>query len=90
MLAAIKALRGNFVDVLTSSEILAERDSEEKKIFYSLLGLSVTHAKNEFFHGYNIVYGDTTSFEGDFLRCILGKNEDKINIVRGQQCIIID
>ena len=90
MLAAIKALRGNFVDVLTSSEILAERDSEEKKIFYSLLGLSVTHAKNEFFHGYNIVYGDTTSFEGDFLRNILGKNEDKINIVRGQQCIIID
>ena len=54
ILATINALRGKYVDVLTSSEILAERDSKEKQKFYSMFNLSVTHAKNDHFHKYNI------------------------------------
>ena len=92
MLAAIYALRGKFVDVLTSSEVLAERDSKEKKKFYSMFNLNVTHAKNEKFHKYNIVYGDTLCFEGDLLRTIFKKDPTKSDSEhqRGQQCIIID
>ena len=92
MLAAIYALRGKYVDVLTSSEVLAERDSKEKKKFYSMFNLSVTHAKNEKFHKYNIVYGDALCFEGDLLRTIFQKDptESDSENKRGQQCIIID
>ena len=92
MLATIKALRGKYVDILTSSEVLAERDSKEKQKFYSMFNLKVTHAKKEKFHRYNIVYGDSLSFEGDILRALFIKNPNKsdIEFQRGQQCIIID
>ena len=90
ILATINALRGKYVDVLTSSEILAERDSKEKQKFYSMFNLSVTHAKNDHFHKYNIVYGDTLSFEGDLLRKLFREDPNKSNFQRGHQCIIID
>ena len=90
MLAAIIALRGKYVDVLTSSEVLAERDANEKKKFYSLFNLSVTHAKEDDFQGYNIVYGDSLSFEGSLLRILFRKNKKQPNKEREQQCIIID
>ena len=92
MLASINALRGKYVDVLTSSEILAERDSKEKQKFYQMFNLRVTHARNENFHKYNIVYGDSLSFEGDILRTLFRKNptESDSEFQRGNQVIIID
>ena len=57
-----------------------------------MFNLKVTHAKREKFHKYNIVYGDSLSFEGDILRTIFEKdpNESNCAFERGQQCIIID
>lgn len=76
ILVTINALRGKFV-VLTSSEILAERNSKEKQKFYSMFNLKVTHAKKGNFHKYNIVYGDSLCFEGDFLRTLFEKNPNE-------------
>ena len=57
-----------------------------------MFNLKVTHAKNENFHKYNIVYGDSLCFEGDILRSLFDKNLNGSNskYPRGQQCIIID
>jgi len=90
ILATINALKGKYVDILTSSEILAERDSKEKEKFYSMFNLTVTHAKNDHFHKYNIVYGDSLSFEGDLLRTLFREAPYKFKFKRGHQCIIID
>ena len=53
-----------------------------------MFNLKVTHAKKDNFHKYNIVYGDTLSFEGDLLRRLFRKNSNKSNseFQRGQQC----
>ncbi len=92
ILATINALRGKKVDVLTSSEVLAETNAKEKQKFYSLFNLNVTHARKNKFHKFDIVYGDTLSFEGDFLRVLFERmpDESKVELERGQQCIIID
>lgn len=71
MLATIKALQGEKVDVITSSEVLAARDAEEKKAFFNLLKLTVSdNSSNNAPDCYkaNIVYGDITDFEGDLLK----------------------
>ncbi len=71
MLAAIKALQGEKVDVITSSEVLAARDAAEKKIFYNILKLTVNdNSKNKDLDCYkaNIVYGDISDFGGDLLK----------------------
>lgn len=71
MLAAYKALQGEKVDIITSSEVLASRDVEEKKSFFKLLKLTVSdNCKINAPDCYkaNIVYGDISDFEGDLLR----------------------
>ncbi|CAG8617162.1 6790_t:CDS:2, partial [Dentiscutata heterogama] len=40
MLASIKALQGENVDIITSSSVLAKRDADERKSFYETLGIS--------------------------------------------------
>ncbi|KAF0512881.1 secA DEAD-like domain protein [Gigaspora margarita] len=40
MLASIKVLQGEDVDIITSSPILAMRDAEERESFYEILGIS--------------------------------------------------
>ncbi|CAB5393723.1 unnamed protein product [Rhizophagus irregularis] len=40
MLASIKVLQGENVDIITSSPILAKRDAEERESFYKILGIS--------------------------------------------------
>ncbi|CAG8560584.1 14360_t:CDS:2 [Racocetra fulgida] len=40
MLASIKALQGENVDIITSSPILAKRDADERKSFYETLGIN--------------------------------------------------
>ena len=78
-LAAINAILGHKVDIVTSSAILAKRDaeSEKNKKFYDSLGLTVDHCikneKQKVEHGpkkcyeADIVYGDTHNFQADIL-----------------------
>ena len=47
-LAIIKAFQGKKVDILTSSTVLAERDSKEMKQFYNYFGLSVDYCNRDF------------------------------------------
>ena len=79
MLAAIKALQGQTVDVVSSSPILAYRDAEEKADFFSLFDLTVGSNWDPLTddamtpgykacYGKNIVYGDANHFEFDLLR----------------------
>ena len=77
MLAAIKALKGHKVDVYTSNHLLARRDSEEWKEFYSYFNLSCASNGDEpvaYIEGLkecykkHIVYGDIKQLQFDFLR----------------------
>ena len=75
-LATIKALEGKKVDILTSSPVLAERDSKRNKKFYSFFELTCDYChedednENLTYKNYyaNIVYGSILSFAGDYLR----------------------
>jgi preprotein translocase subunit SecA len=42
-LAAILAMRGCSVDIITTNKILATRDVEEKRNFFDLMNLRVAH-----------------------------------------------
>ena len=76
VLAIIQALRGKYVDVLTSSAVLAERDAKEKENLYKLFGLTVSD--NGMDAGYssgpkecykaNILYGSISNFQFDLLK----------------------
>jgi hypothetical protein len=79
MLAVIKALQGNNVDIITSSPVLAARDTSEKSYFYSLFNLTVADNWDErdgdYYRGgekpcykANIVYGDGYHYQWDLLR----------------------
>ncbi|CAG8762971.1 17860_t:CDS:2, partial [Dentiscutata erythropus] len=47
MLASIKALQGEYVDIMTSSPILAKRDADERKSFYEILGIDCASNEGE-------------------------------------------
>ena len=99
MLAAIKALQGNTVDVVSSSPLLAFRDAEEKADFFKLFDLTVAcnwepHADNSMRAGFkacyaaDIVYGDANNFQFDLLR-----HEYKQENTRGErqyETVIVD
>ncbi|WP_341755625.1 hypothetical protein [Candidatus Tisiphia endosymbiont of Ptychoptera albimana] len=76
MLAVIKALRGEVVDVVTSSSVLAKRDAEEKADFFSMFKLTVkdnsdnscANPKEKDCYTKNIVYGSVENFQFDLLR----------------------
>ncbi|CAG8750532.1 4687_t:CDS:2 [Gigaspora margarita] len=90
MLASIKVLQGEDVDIITSSPILAMRDAEERESFYEILGISCGSNEGEDNDCYsvnlvldspngsmyeikkncyskNIVYGDVSQFQFDWL-----------------------
>jgi preprotein translocase subunit SecA len=60
------------VDIITTSEILAQRDADEFAPFYRMFGLSVDHNCYEPSvtpnYNVNIVYGTVVQFAGDLLR----------------------
>lgn len=74
MIAAVNALRGNKVDIITSSSVLAIRDADEWQDFYSILNISNSHNIIEGYSGpkdcyaKDVVYGDTLHFQSDLLR----------------------
>ena len=72
--AVIYCLTGNKVDIVTSSPVLAERDSKEKARFYELFGLSVSDNGERNLqlgpkacYKKDIVYGAVASFQFDYL-----------------------
>ena len=97
-LAIIHCLKGNKVDILTSSSVLAERDSLNLKNLYSYYNLTCDYCrvqkkiygKNNNFSFYNadICYGDSLSFEGDILRSQFLKEIGRGD--RPYDCIIVD
>ncbi|KTD03702.1 preprotein translocase, secretion protein SecA [Legionella geestiana] len=81
MFAAIKVLQVDFVDVVSSSTVLAKRDAHELQNFYSILKMTV--ADNIDGHSHdgkaprscylaNVVYGDTNEYQWDLVRQAIG------------------
>lgn len=97
VIAVIKALQNKYVDILSSSIVLAQRDKEEKKSFYEYFNLSVGSSDDDddniSLYEKNIVYGDALMFEGDILEVEFSKDPNSKrakNPGRGFRCIIID
>ena len=97
-LATIKALEGKKVDILTSSPVLAERDSKRNKQFYAFFGLTCDYCHEDenntnqtlTYQNYysDIVYGSMLSFAGDYLRTSFVGSKGRGN--RKFEVIIID
>ncbi|XP_051258472.1 protein translocase subunit SecA-like [Dicentrarchus labrax] len=94
MFAAFQALRGEKVDIMSSSSVLAERDLDEWKDFYENLKISVDCNTNkqdkELKKCYEcqVVYGTVEEFAGDWLR----HHFRRLDIFgeRKFQCAIVD
>ena len=72
MFAAIKALNGHRIDIVTTSPLLAKRDADNKQSFYQMLGLTVgenggTSAVKSCYKN-DIVYGSVNEFQFDVLK----------------------
>ncbi|CAF4706127.1 unnamed protein product, partial [Didymodactylos carnosus] len=69
----IKCLLGEKGDIITSSSVLAERDANENEKLYNLFDISVSHNSSEdisqrqIAYEKQIVYGDVSSFQRDYL-----------------------
>jgi preprotein translocase subunit SecA len=78
VLAAIKALQGNKVDIITNSLILAKRDAKEKETFFNMFNIKVAHNSDDNYNfkdkkkcydsSIDIIYGDASGFQFDILR----------------------
>lgn len=76
MLAMIKIVQGEKVDIVTSSPILAERDANDHQAFYNIFNISVSHNwdKGIYRGGFkrcydaDVVYGSANCFQADLLR----------------------
>nr|XP_046237205.1 protein translocase subunit SecA-like [Scatophagus argus] len=94
MFAAFRAMRGQTVDIMSSSSVLAERDLEDWKRFYEALKISVSCNTNKNdkdskkCYECQVVYGTVEEFAGDWLR----HNFQRRNIFgqRTFQCAIVD
>lgn len=92
MFAAYRALRGEKVDIMSSSPVLAERDAEEWKTFYEYLKISVDCNTNKQdlkkCYECQVVYGTVEQFAGDWLRQHFHRKD--IFGQRKLQCAIVD
>ncbi|BES99166.1 SecA DEAD-like domain [Nesidiocoris tenuis] len=96
LIAAIRALQGKKVDVVTSNPVLAADGVKDKKLFYDLLGLSVsTNNLDEKYRSgdrecykCDIVYGSIGNFQFDYLK----DSFLNLNTRGGRQfdCIVLD
>ncbi|CAM4975944.1 unnamed protein product [Rotaria socialis] len=72
MFAAIKALNGHKVDIVTTSPLLAKRDAENKEKFYTMLNLTVGENSGtstvKSCYKNDIVYGNVNEFQFDILK----------------------
>ncbi|TKS93191.1 hypothetical protein D9C73_026822 [Collichthys lucidus] len=95
MFAAFRALRGEKVDIMSSSSVLAERDLGEWKNFYEALNITVNCNTNKTDEDrkktcYNcqVVYGTVEEFAGDWLRHNFQRKDTFGQ--RTFQCAIVD
>ncbi|XP_026150918.1 protein translocase subunit SecA-like [Mastacembelus armatus] len=74
MFAAFRAMRGEKVDIMSSSPVLAERDMREWKTFYERLNITVNSNINkqgkdlQRCYQCQVVYGTAEEFAGDWLK----------------------
>ena len=96
-LAIYHVLKNHKVDIVTSNEILAIRDSTLKKNveIYKLFNIEVSHCisskdrkKKCYDKSIDIVYGDTHNFQADFLH--ENYYSENIKNGRGEDIIIVD
>ncbi|CAF0787513.1 unnamed protein product [Brachionus calyciflorus] len=91
-------IKGGNVDVLTSSEILAERDADESRSMFGLFGFSVSNncdakasmdekVRKDRYEKNEIVYGEIGHFQRDLL---LTKYYDKDIRKKLATCLIVD
>ncbi|XP_051799497.1 uncharacterized protein LOC110970824 [Acanthochromis polyacanthus] len=95
MFAVLRALRGEKVDVVSSSSVLCQRDAEEWAEYYKYFGVTVDTNTNKTedkdrkeCYQKDIVYGTIETFAADHLRQIFEMKDVRPD--RGFQCIIID
>ncbi|XP_047450497.1 protein translocase subunit SecA-like [Mugil cephalus] len=94
MFAAFRAMRGETVDIMSSSSVLAERDLNEWRNFYKCLKISVDCNTNKTDENLKkcykcqVVYGTVEEFAGDWLR----HHFERMDIFgqRKFQCAIVD
>ncbi|XP_041841544.1 protein translocase subunit SecA-like isoform X1 [Melanotaenia boesemani] len=94
MFAAFRAMKGEKVDIMSSSPVLAERDLDDWKEFYKLLNISVDCNINKLdddlkkCYQCQVVYGTVEEFAGDWLR----HHFQRMGILgnRTYQCAIVD
>ncbi|GLD68603.1 uncharacterized protein AKAME5_001991600 [Lates japonicus] len=95
MFAALRALRGEKVDVVSSSSLLCERDAKEWTEFYKYFGITVdtntdkTDDKDrKQCYQKDVIYGTIEAFAADHLRQVFEMKDVRTD--RSFQCIIID
>ncbi|KAG5280713.1 hypothetical protein AALO_G00063170 [Alosa alosa] len=95
MFAVLRALRGEKIDVVSSSSVLCERDAKEWAKFYSHFNITVdtntdktTDDGRKICYKKDVVYGTIEAFAADHLRQIFEMKNVRPD--RGFQCIIID
>lgn len=94
MFAAYRAMKGQKVDIMSSSPVLAERDMKDWKAFYKHLKISVDsntnkkHTDLKKCYKCQVVYGTVEEFAGDWLR----HHFERMDIFgdRTFQCAIVD
>ncbi|CAF4986969.1 unnamed protein product [Rotaria sp. Silwood1] len=90
ILAIIYALRDNTVDIITSTPVLAERDSIERCAFYNMFGFECSNNNDKLIYSTGpkacykkqIVYGEVAQFQFDMLRT----EYSQLNTLAGRQC----
>ncbi|XP_017266578.1 uncharacterized protein LOC108232940 [Kryptolebias marmoratus] len=95
MFAVLRVLRGEKVDVVSSSSVLCQRDAKEWENFYKYFGITVDtntnktddNSRKECYQK-DIVYGTIEAFAADHLRQIFEMKDVRPD--RNFQCIIID
>ncbi|XP_073339951.1 uncharacterized protein [Pagrus major] len=95
MFAALRVLRGEKVDVVSSSSVLCQRDAEEWNNFYKFFGIiadtNTNKTKDEDrkdCYQKDVVYGTIEAFAADHLRQTFEMKDVRPD--RSYQCIIID
>ncbi|KAM8737389.1 LOW QUALITY PROTEIN: uncharacterized protein AB9X84_022462 [Acanthopagrus schlegelii] len=95
MFAALRVLRGEKVDVVSSSSVLCQRDAEEWNNFYKFLGITADTNTNKTInkdrkdcYQKDVVYGTIEAFAADHLRQVFEMKDVRPD--RSYQCIIVD